>query len=743
MSNIHPYVGRAQARVDGPLKVSGLAPYAAEFTADDLAYAVAVPSAIAKGRIVSLDVSAARAAPGVIDVLSHENTLDVPDDDEPFKNDMVAVPGSPFRPFRDAIIHYSGQAIALVVADTHENARYAATLVKATYAAEAPNVDVAKSANHYDPPEKRDGIPPPPEPRGDAQGAYDQSPIQLERHYRVVGEHHNPMELQATTVVWEGDGRLLIHNKTQGVVNPKNYICSVFGLDEDKVRFFSPFVGGAFGMALRPHYDVFLAVTASLKLERSVRLVLTRAQMFTMGWRPDCLQTLSLGAETTGKLTSIRHHAVQATSQYEDYQEPITNWSGLLYDCDNVSLSYELGKIDTPTPSDMRAPGATTGVFALECAMDELAYETGVDPLDLRLLNYANRDKNDDKPFSSKELKAAYEQGAERFGWSKRNPEPRSMTEGHELVGYGMATGCWEAMTMPHKARATLSADGKLEVACATADIGTGTYTVLAQIGADALGLDIADVTSKVGDTSLPMAPVEGGSWAAASAGSAVKLACDALKEELLKRARSLDQSPLANAALDHVTFSNGRIALKSDPATAVSFADVLTGAGLNTLDAEGGYEPDKDFAEKFAGYTHAACFVEVRVDEELGVVRLARVVSAVAAGKILNPLTARSQILGGVVMGCGMALHEETLWDQTLGRVMNANLGEYHVPSHADIPDIDVIFVDEEDGSNPLGVKGLGEIGIVGTAAAVANAVFHATGKRVRTLPITIDKLL
>lgn len=743
MSNIHPYVGRAKSRVDGPLKVSGLARYAAEYGAPDLAYAAVVPSAIAKGRITALDVSAARAAPGVIEVLSHENKLAFPDDDEPFKNDMVAVPGSPFRPFRDDQIHYSGQAIALVVADTHENARYAATLVKASYAAETPNVDVAASASHYQPPEPRDGIPPTPEPRGDAAGAFAGAPIKVSADYRVVAEHHNPMELQATTVVWEGDGRLLVHNKTQGVVNPKNYICSVFGLDEEKVRFVSPFVGGAFGMALRPHYDVFLAVMASLKLERSIRLVLTRGQMFTMGWRPDCLQTVAFGAEAGGRLTSIQHHAIQATSQYEDYQEPIVNWSGFLYDCDNVALKYELGKVDTPTPSDMRAPGATTGVFALECAMDELAYAAKVDPVELRLMNYSDRDKNDDKPFSSKELREAYRLGAERFGWSKRTPEPRSMQEGRELIGYGMATGCWEAMTMPHKARATLAADGTLEVACATADIGTGTYTILAQIGADALGLNIADVTSKVGDTALPMAPVEGGSWAAASAGSAVKVTCETLKAELLKHARGLDNSPLANAALDHVVFANGRIALASDPSKAVSFVDILKGAGLDSLNADGGFAPDEDFAKKYAGYTHAACFVEVRVDEELGVVRLARVVSAVAAGKILNPLTARSQILGGVVMGCGMALHEETLWDKTLGRVMNANLGEYHVPAHADIPAIDVIFVDEEDGSNPLGVKGLGEIGIVGTAAAVTNAIFHATGKRVRELPITIDKLL
>lgn len=744
MSNLHPYVGRAQPRVDGPLKVTGRAKYAAEFFADDMVYAAAVPATIAKGRIVKLDTAEAKRASGVIDILTHENRPDLPDDDKPYLNDMVAVPGSPFRPLKDDRVVYSGQPIALVIADTHENARHAASLVRAEFEAEAPVVDVADARDTaYEPPVPRDGIPPPPPPRGAAEAAFDGSKIRLREDYRVAPEHHNPIETMATTVVWEGDGRLTIHNKTQGVNNPKTYICAVLKLNPEKVQIVSPFVGGAFGMALRPHYDLLLATMAAIKLERSVRLVLTRGQMYTMGWRPDTLQTVALGASEDGKLSSIQHHAIQAVSQYEDYQEPIVNWSGLIYDCANVALKYELAKLDVSTPSDMRAPGATTGVYALEAAMDELSYELGVDPLELRLKNYAESDQNDGKPFSSKELKAAYEKGAERFGWSKRSAEPRSMREGKELVGYGMATGCWEAMMQPHSARAALSADGKLEVACGTADIGTGTYTILAQIGADAFKLPIEDVTPKVGDTTLPMAPVEGGSWGAASAGNAVRLACEALKEELLKAARGLDGSPLANAATDHVTFENGRIALVSDPEQAVSFADAVRASGKDQVSAKADFKPDQEFAEKFAAFTHSACFVEVRVDEELGVVRVERIVSAIAAGKILNLTTARSQILGGVVMGVGMALHEESVWDKTLGRIMNANLGEYHVPAHADIRDIDVIFVDEDDKANPMGVKGLGEIGIVGTAAAVANAVFHATGKRVRHLPITIDKLL
>ncbi|GLK76479.1 dehydrogenase [Methylopila jiangsuensis] len=744
MSNVHPYVGRAHPRVDGALKVTGRAKYAAEFFADGMVYAAAVPATIAKGRIVSIDLSAAKSAPGVIDILTHENRPELPDSDEPYLNDMVAVPGSPFRALYNDRILYSGQPIALVVADTHENARHAASLVTATYEAETPTVDVAEARHEaYDTFEPRDGIPPPPPPRGDAEATFKGADIKLSESYRVAPEHHNPMELMATTVIWEGDGALTIHTKTQGVNNPKNYICAVLGLDPGKVRVTSPFVGGAFGMVLRPQYDLLVATMTAIKLERSVRLVLTRGQMYTMGWRPDTLQTVALSAKEDGELTSISHHAIQATSQFEDYQEPTVNWSGLIYDCPNVSLKYELAKIDVSTPSDMRAPGAALGVCALEIAMDELSYRLGMDPLELRLKNYAEKDQNDDKPFSSKELKAAYAQGAEQFGWKDRDSRPRSMRDGKELIGQGMATGCWEAMMQPHGGRATLSAEGKLEVACGTADIGTGTYTILAQIGADALGLDIDDVTARVGDTSLPMAPPEGGSWGAASAGNAVRVACTALKEELLKAARGLHDSPLANASLEHVSFANGKISLVSDDEKFVTFGDAVRGSGSADVTAEAMFEPDEDFAGKYASYTHSAVFAEVRVDEQLGVVRVTRIVSAIAAGKILNLATARSQILGGVVMGIGMALHEETMWDKALGRVVNANLGEYHMPAHADVQNIDVIFVEEDDKANPLGVKGLGEIGIVGAAAAIANAVFHATGKRVRDLPITIDKLL
>ncbi|MBV8521812.1 MAG: xanthine dehydrogenase family protein molybdopterin-binding subunit, partial [Acetobacteraceae bacterium] len=429
---------------------------------------------------------------------------------------------------------------------------------------------------------------------------------------------------------------------------------------------------------------------------------------------------------------------------YEDYQEIVVNWSGLLYRCDNVSLTYKLAKINTATPNDMRAPGATTGVFALETAMDELAYSAGIDPLALRLKNYADTDQNEGKQLTSKELRACYTQGAERFGWHKRPPPPRSMREGRELIGWGMATGVWEAMFEKTSARAVLTREGKLEVATASADIGTGTYTILTQIGADAFGLALENVTARLGDSSLPTCPVEGGSMTAASAGSAVQAACYAAREKLFAYARRIENSPLANASLDHVLFVNGRIVLRADPSRAVTIAEAMQAGGVDRIEAEETASPSRLTKARYSSYTHSAIFAEVRVDEELGVVRVTRIVNAVAAGKILNTQTARSQILGAVVFGIGMAFEEESMIDHKLGRIINHNIAEYHIPVNADVQDIDVIFIEEQDDKvSPLGVKGVGEIGIVGTAAAIANAVYHATGKRIRDLPITIDKLL
>ncbi|MET0970233.1 MAG: xanthine dehydrogenase family protein molybdopterin-binding subunit [Tardiphaga sp.] len=739
-----PHIGRPTSRVDGPLKVTGRATYAAEYAAEGLLYGVIVSSTIAAGRIIDMELDAAKAVPGVVEIYTHENRGKAAWLDRSWR-DEVAPPGHPFRPLNSDRILFDGQPIALIVAETFEAARDAASLVRATYDVDGHCTELERMrAQSYVPPKKRSGIPPPPSPRGDAEQAFADAPVKISRDYRVNAEHHNPMEMFGTTCVYDGDGKLTIYDKTQGSQNAQGYVTSVFGLKSKDVRLINHYVGGAFGAGLRPQHQLFFAVMASLELKRSVRVSMTRSQMFHIGYRPDNFHAISLASDEQGRLKSVMHDAVASTSHYEDYQEAVVNWSGMMYHCDNVKLTYELAKLDTATPCDMRAPGAAIGITALECALDELSYEVGIDPLEMRRINFASKDENTDKLFTSKALLACYDEGAKAFGWSKRKPEPRATREGHELVGWGVSTGMWDAFLQKAEATARLTADGKLEVATAASDIGTGTWTILTQIGADAFGLPLEDVQAQIGDSSLPMSPVEGGSWTAASNGSAVQAACDAVKETLFKHARKMANSPLADAKLEDVAFQEKRIFLKDDPARGLSIEEVMHAADLTEIKENGKVSPNLLQMMKYISYTHSAVFAEVRVDDELGVVRVTRVVCAAAAGRILNPKTARSQILGGVVMGIGMALHEEAMTDHRLGKIMNKNLGEYHIPAHADVADIEVIFVDEHDDKvSPIGVKGLGEIGIVGTAAAIGNAIYHATGKRVRDFPITLDKLL
>ena len=726
--------GQPLDRVDGPLKVTGRAQYAAEFETAGLLYGSVVNSSIARGRIVSIDTRAAEAVPGVALVLTHQNRPPIASYDEPYEDDDAA-DGSPFRPLFDDRILYSGQPIALVVADNLELARHAGSLVRVEYEREPHRTDLLSELEslHKAPAD----LPP---PRGDVDSALARSPVRVDVQYTTPVEHHNPMEPHASTVHYQPDGSLEIHDKTQGVQNCMRYLEKVFGM-KGRIRVLSPYVGGAFGSGLRPQYQLPLAVMAALKLKRSVRVTLKRQQMFTFGYRPRTVQRLSLGADANGQLQAITHQAIGQTSRFEDFTEHEVEWSGMLYQCPNVKLDYQLVPLDVYTPLDMRAPGATIGVFALECAMDELAYAAGVDPLALRLTNYAERNGNEDKPYSSKELRQCYEQGAERFGWSRRSMEPRSMRDGHQLIGWGLATGVWEAMQMPASAKACLGPDGRLVVSSATADIGTGTYTVMTQIAAAAMGLPMDRVEFRLGDSSLSQAPLEGGSFTVSSVGSAVQQACEALRQKFLDAAQQSPVSPFTGAKLEEVEFMDGRMRLKANPEHDVALEQIVAVSGA--LEAEVSVEPGEKRNE-YATATHSAIFVEVRVDEALGTVRVSRVVSAVAAGRVVNPKTAGNQIAGGVVWGIGQALHEETMIDHKLGRYMNHNLSEYHVPVNADIGEIDAFFVEENDEIvNALGSKGVGEIGIVGVGAAVANAIFHATGKRVRDLPITMDKLL
>jgi len=553
-------------------------------------------------------------------------------------------------------------------------------------------------------------------------------------------EHHNAMEMFAATAVWESDGRITVYDKTQGPQNCRDYVANVFGLRQEEVRVLCPYVGGGFGSGLRPQYELPLAVLATRALKRSVQVGLTRQQMFTLGYRAANIQSLALAADRDGRLAAFRHTFIGMTSQFEDFQRNSVGWSSQLYSCANVETAQKLVKLDQNTPCDMRAPGGAEGLFAIEWAMDELAYAAGLDPLELRLINYSDKDQIEDKPYSSKELRECYRQGAERFGWSKRNPQPRSMRDGNELVGWGMATGIWEAMQMPASARAVLTANGSVEIASATADIGPGTYTMMTQLAAEMLGVPLDQVTAKLGDSTLPDAPVEGGSFTTSSVGSAIHTVCRAVQEELLQFAQQAGGSPLAGARLDQVTFAGGKI--RRDDGREMSIADAIRAGKVDRIEKEANAEPDEN--SKYAHFTHSAIFAEVKIDEQLGVIRVTRVVSAVAAGRILNPKVAGSQIIGAVVGGIGMALHEETATDHRFGRFMTHNLADYHVPTSADVQAIDVIFVEERDQEiNQLGIKGVGEIGIVGTAAAIANAIYHATGKRIRDLPITIDRLM
>jgi xanthine dehydrogenase YagR molybdenum-binding subunit len=737
-----PYIGTATSRVDGIAKVTGAAKYAAEYNVPGLVYGSVVTSTIAKGRIARIDASAALRVAGVIDVLTHVNRPRMADNDEAYKDD-VAPAGAPFRPLYDDRIMFNGQPIALVVAETSEIARFAASLVRVDYVREAHVTDVfaaRDAAIAIKPPANPiEALFTPPKPRGVPDQALAAAAVRHEGEYYTPIEHHNPMELYAATVIYEDGGKLTVYDKTQGVQNVQRYLCGIFGTKSEDVRVVSPYVGGGFGSGLRPQFEAVLAVLAARALRRSVRVVLTRPQMYVLGYRPAMIQHIALGANAGGTLDAIAHDAVTVTSRYEEYFRQETGWSGLLYTCANARYAHRLARLDLPTPCDMRAPSAPTALFALESAMDELAVALKLDPLALRLRCYSDRDQHGNRPFSSKALRDCYRQGAEAFGWAGRNPEPRSMRDGGDLVGWGMATGVWEALQMPIAVRIALSANGHAEVASATSDIGTGTYTIMAQVAADMLGLPLDNISIKLGDSSLPASPVEGGSWIAASVSNGIAATAGAIREELLRLTKQMSNSPLADVTADEVLLAEGMLVSKRNPSHSVSIADVMRGGAVERIEREKTNTPAQDTR---ARNTHSAIFAEVKVDEQLGVIRVTRVVSAVAAGRILNTKTASSQILGSVVWGIGMALHEETLIDHKLGRVINASIAEYHVPVNADVPDIKVIFVDEPDDSNPLGVKGLGEIGIVGVAAAVANAVYHATGKRVRDLPITLDKL-
>ena len=729
------YIGSATSRVDGRAKVTGEARYAGEFNVPGLVHGYVVESTIPKGRVVRIDTSGALDVDGVIDVLTHRHRPPMADKDDAFKDEVAPEKGSPYRPLYDDRIHFSGQPLALVLAEDWETARIAASMVRVEYQKEPHATDLHAQRD------KAFAIDAPAKPRGDAEKNFATAAVRHVAEYFIPTEHHNPMELFASTAMWD-DGKLTVYDKTQGVQNVQKYLCGVFDMQPDAVRVMSPYMGGGFGAGLRPQYQVVLAVLGARALKRPVRVMLTRSQMYALGHRPASIERLALGANSGGTLDAMTHEAIAVTSQFEEFARNDTGWGNLLYKSATAKFGHQLVKLDVPTSCDMRAPGAATGVYALECAMDELAIALKIDPVQLRLQCYSDRDQGEDLPYTSKQLRECYRQGAAAFGWDKRKVEPRSMRDGSELVGWGMATGVWEALQMPATVRIVLTANGHAEVATAASDIGTGTYTIMAQVAADMLGLPIDNISVKLGDSTLPQCPLEGGSWIASSVCNAIANTAHAVRGDLLKLAKAMKDSPLADADVEDVALIDGKIVSKRDANRAVSIASAMQSDNAERITRE---EANKVAEDKgHARNVHSAVFAEIKVDEDLGVIRVTRVVNAVAAGRILNLKTAHSQMMGGVVWGIGMALHEETLFDHRFGRVMNANIAEYHVPVNADVHDINVIFVEEPDEIvNPLGIKGLGEIGIVGVAAAIANAVYHATGKRVRDLPITLDKVV
>ncbi len=695
-------------RVDGRLKVTGGARYALELPVTNVAYAVIVTSSIAKGRVSSMDTAAAERAKGVLAVLTPFNApkVDVP----PPRGKGMRIP----TVLQSTEVHYNGQPIALVVADSFEAAMEGAHLVSARYATDRPVLDMASAPTI--PPEEvhplfgEERV----VARGDVKRGLSEAAVRVEHVYGTPLENHNPMEVHNTVAAWEGD-KLTLYDSTQGIFSVRDTVAQAFGLKPGDVRLVSYFTGGGFGSKGGAWSHQILAAMAARVVKRPVKLALTRRQMFgPSGGRAMTVQRISLGATRDGALTAIRHASTSNTSTIEDWIEPATSQTRMLYACPNVETTYDLKRLNVGSPTFMRAPGESTGTYALESAMDELAYELGIDPVQLRLKNHADRDPELDKPWSSKSLRECYRIGAEAFGWSKRQMAPRSMRDGRWLVGWGMATATYPAVRQPAGATARMTADGAVVVRAGTQEIGCGTYTAMSQIAADVLGIPVERVRFELGDTDMPATPPSVGSMTAASTGSAVHDAATALKAKL---------AAMSNAG--------------------ESPADAIKRAGGQPVEVTVQSQAGPD-ALQFSMHSFGAVFTEVRVDEELGLVRVPRVVTAHAVGTILNEKTARSQIIGGVVWGIGMALTEETQIDPRTGRYVNAQLDEYLVPVNADVGKIDVHFVDEHDPHvSATGAKGVGEIGITGAAASIANAVFHATGKRLRELPLRVDRVM
>ncbi|MGB8589052.1 MAG: xanthine dehydrogenase family protein molybdopterin-binding subunit [Pseudolabrys sp.] len=733
-------VGQPLSRLDGRLKVTGGARYTADVPANAIVHAAIVYSTIANGRVVSIDTTIAENAPGVLVVLTHRNMPR-----------MQALPwshlrpqGQTYLPLQDDQVHYAGQPMVLVVATTLDQATYAGTLIKVVYETNIPVMFDLRTA-------KKDAV----EPSqrmwplsssiGDADKAIADAAVKIKQTYTMPDRHHNQMEPHVTLAVWDDDGKLTLYDSTQMVVGTMKLASAVLGVPEEKINVVCEFLGGGFGGKSWSWPHTLLVALAAKVVNRPVRLQLSRAQMYSMvGHQAATVQTIALGADHDGKLTGIRHDSVNPTSIFDDYVEYAAMASRHLWRASGgISTSHKVVRVNRNSPVVLRAPMEAQGHFALECAMDELAYATGIDPVELRLRNDTDSDPYSGRPFSTRDLRECLTKGAARFGWDRRTPEPRSMRDGRFLIGQGVAAAIYTHWRWPGKARVTLNADGSTLVEAAAHDIGTGTYTIMAQVAADVLGLAPDRVTVRLGDTRLPESHPAIGSATAANATAAVMLAAQAARAKAIELALTGRDAPFAGAAAKDLIVAEGGLALARRNLN-ITYAELLTRNGLSSLVGDGDYDPVEEVNGPKAIFSFSAVFAEVRVDPDLGLVRLNRFLGVYDAGRIINPKTARSQAIGGIIWGTGQALLEQSETDPASGQFINRNYSGYLVPTNADIPELDVLFVgDFDEEASPLGAKGLGELTAVSVAPAITNAVYHATGKRVRDLPITIEKVL
>jgi len=710
--------GQPIARVDGRQKVTGAARYAADNPVHDVLYAALVCSAVARGTVESIDSSAAVKDHDVVRVIDGFGGLTLPFD-----------PGK---------VAFFGQPVAVVVANTLEAAAHGASVVKVRYNTSAQVSDIDSPQATPQPGQRQKDY-----TRGDPDGALRSADVVSDRQYSIVRYNHNPMELPSTIASWEGD-RLTVWDKAQGINAAQAAYGNAFGIPPDHVRVICPFIGGAFGSAGGTWPHQIMAAFAAKQVRRPVKLVLTRKQMYSgIGYRPTSRQRLAIGADRAGTIKAIVHEGHTESARYQLFEDSITGPAKFLYNSPNMRSTYRVVPLDVNVGCPMRGPGATPGTFVLESGIDDLSHRLGLDPIDFRLRNQPNLDQTNGLPFSTPRLADCLTQGANVFGWSRRDPTPRSVRDGNELIGIGVAAAGYHTNRSEAAARVRINADGTADVFSATCDMGPGTYTSMTQVAADALGLPLQRVRFSLGDSAFPKAPSHSGSRTMASVGSAVFVASNSLRDRLIRTAVVDPASPVHGAAPQNVMVADGRMYRTDDPTRAEGYQDLLRRRGWPSLDTQQTWTPD-DADKHFSMYAYGAVFAEVGVDESLGRVRIRRVFGCYDAGRIINPRLAHSQAIGAMVMGLGMALLEGTQLDYRDGRVVNGNMSDYLVPVNADVPALDAMFLPGEDTvADPIGVKGLGELVIVAVPPAIANAVFNATGKRVTDLPITLDKLL